>query len=240
MSPKSYGREGRLPVALAALFVMFLTQTVHGQTEAAVQITSVSKAVTKLDCVTLSINGYVTNVDGIGRIPGVTITASYLNDDGVGDIYYYDHVSYLPGPLFPFNPSLNLESHAISDAQGNYYLRIDVCPNSVQWDAAFLVCATKEGYQDQCLSASFDQGTSDAIRIFNPPVVAGPTATPTPSATATATPSSTSAPTASPTPTTSAPPRPTAVHPELDLDGDQIIGPGDLILFLQDWMRPIH
>lgn len=65
------------------------------------------------------------------------------------------------------------------------------------------------------------------------------TNSPTETWTATASYSATSSPTLQSTPTHTLQPIPTAVNSEADLDGDGKIGPGDLLLLLSDWGRPI-
>jgi len=65
------------------------------------------------------------------------------------------------------------------------------------------------------------------------------TNTPTETWTATATYTTTPSPTLQATPTHTLQSIPTAVNSEADLDGDGKIGPGDLLLLLSDWGRPI-
>jgi hypothetical protein len=249
---------------------------------AQVTILSVTKApVEKGDCLDLYVVGFVATIDGGLRVPGVLMTGSFLSEDGVGNFAYYDHTSYAPGP-FPHNPNGGTESHGVTDSQGLFELRFDVCPNNIFWDANFLVCATKDGYQEKCLAAGFDENHDISQRYFNLALVPGPTSTPSPTntngggftstPTATGTPTNTyteteiptptetsvetetptptdtptlsgvSTPTASSTPSPTNTPLsvPTAVHPELDVDGNGVIGPGDLLLLMADWLRPVH
>ncbi|GMV65223.1 MAG: hypothetical protein AMXMBFR75_10240 [Candidatus Hinthialibacteria bacterium] len=192
----------------------------------------------KDDCVDLYVQGYVQTADTFQRIEGVLVTGSYLDDEGVGNILYYDHKSYAPGPL-DFNPNFGTESHAVTGPDGTFTIRIDVCPHGVIWEADFWVCASKDGFTQQCLTADFDQTDDTVDRFFSLAGAAAPTPTPTQTMLPTPTPTETLAPTPTPTITNTPVPGPTAVHPELDVDGDGIIGPGDLLLLIQDWMRPV-
>ncbi|NUN95698.1 MAG: hypothetical protein HUU16_05965 [Candidatus Omnitrophica bacterium] len=195
------------------------------------QVTLASKAAPKGDCVDLYLEGYVSDMGGPGRVQGATVTLNYLDDEGVGNIIYFDQQSYDGGPHF-YNPNGGVESHCITDAQGLIYIRVDVCPNQALWNADFTIKVEKVGYQtkSQVVEFTFDD-TSDTrqINLF-------PLETPTPTEVATATPSPSESPTPTVTPTTVA--LPTAVHPELDVDQDGVIGPGDLLLLIADWMRP--
>ncbi len=182
----------------------------------------------------LYVGGLVTEQDGVTPIAGALVTATYLDDEGIGNIAYYDFTADPPH----YTPNFGTESHCTTGPDGVIHLRIDVDANNVFWDADFNICVTREGYQSQCLSVGFDNSDNEENRFFFlvPDQAGTPTFTPT--LVPTETPTFTTIPTA--TATTIPVGEPTAVHPELDVDGDGRIGPGDLLLLLADWMRPIN
>jgi len=171
----------------------------------------------------LYVGGKVTEQDGVTPISGALVTATYLSDDGIGDITYFD---YVPGGNPPYIYRPGTESHCTTGADGIIHLRIDVDAHEAFWEASFNICVTCEGYQNQCLSVDFDYSDNEENRFFYLAPYVEPTPTPTLSA----------IPTVTPTPGG----KPTAVHPELDVDQNGVIGPGDLLLLLQDWLRPVH
>ena len=194
------------------------------------QITSIPKS----EWYDVYVGGKVTEQDGVTPIAGALVTATYLDDEGIGDIAYYDFIADPPH----YVPNFGTESHCTTGPDGVIHLRIDVDANNVFWDADFNICVTREGYQSQCLSVGFDNSDHEENRFFFlvPNQAGTPTFTPT--LIATETPTFTTIPTA--TPTNIPVGEPTAVHPELDVDGDGRIGAGDLLLLLADWMRPIN
>ncbi len=181
------------------------------------------KVVPKDEWYDLYVGGKVTEQDGVTPISGALVTATYLSDDGIGDIAYFD---YVPGGIPPYIYRPGTESQCTTGPDGVIHLRIDVDAHEAFWEASFNICVTCEGYQNQCLSVDFDYSDDEENRFFYLAPYVEPTPTPTLSAT----------PTVTPTPGG----KPTAVHPELDVDQDGVIGPGDLLLLLQDWLRPVH
>jgi hypothetical protein len=178
----------------------------------------------------LYVGGQVTELDQTTPISGALVTATYKSDDGVGDITYFDHQSY-SGLPFQWLANGGTESHCITANDGFIFIRIDVDADNV-WDAHFNICVSCEGYRDQCLDVDFDQGNTSQNRNF----FLIPNELPTPTFTPTLTPTLIPTPTVTETPSG----KPTAVHPELDVDHDGVIGAGDLLLLLADWMRPVN
>lgn len=91
------------------------------------------------------------------------------------------------------------------------------------------------------VDGSFSVGSGDQPTP-TPTLTSTQSASPTATATETSVPDNT--PTPSPTikqatPTSTPKPVPTALNPEADLDGDGKVGPGDLLLLMNDWGRPI-
>ncbi|MBK7495893.1 MAG: hypothetical protein IPI28_11045 [Candidatus Omnitrophica bacterium] len=193
------------------------------------------------------VQGYVTNKNGYARVPGALIRGTLLNSRDIDFVYYFDHYSYIyPGFSYYIHyPNYTNESRAISDAFGFYQLRFHVCTDDWgDWSANFTLCSEKQGFKNSCIYASFNENDDFDERSFilEAEAVATPTPTPlptttvTPTATVTATP--TLAPTATPTRTPTHSGIPPASHPQLDVDQDGEIGPGDLLLLLNDWKKP--
>jgi hypothetical protein len=184
--------------------------------------------VLKDDWFQVYVEGTVTEQGSNTSIAGALVTATYLSDDGIGGIAYYDFSAIQQA----FLPNFGTESHCTTEADGAIHLRIDVEANDAFWEASFNICVTRDGYQNQCLSVDFDFSDNDESRFFSlvPDVNTTPTSTPTLAPTLSATPTLTETPSGNPT----------AVHPELDVNHNGIIDAGDLLLLLADWMRPVN
>jgi hypothetical protein len=204
-------------------------EPVTGSPIAQTQITVVPKG----DCNDVYVGGLVLEAGSNNPISGALVTATYLDDEGIDDIHYYD---YLPNGTFLYNGGT--ASHCTTGADGTIHLRIDVCNDDFFWEASFNVCVIVEGYKNACLSADFsdDDDSEDRNFFLVPNEIPTPTFTPEPTSTPTLTPSIEATPTLTMTPAG----KPTAVHPELDIDQDGVIGPGDLLYLLQDWLRPVR
>jgi hypothetical protein len=228
-------------IVLAVTFLILVSMTTHagvaGEESASglqikqAQITVVPKG----DCNPVYVGGFVFEEGSNIPIAGALVTATYRDDEGIDDIYYYNNT-----PEGAFFPSSDNASHCTTYADGSIHLRIDVCNDDFFWEASFNVCVTVDGYANACQTADFDDGDDSDDRNFFlvPNASSTPTLTPEP----TSTPTLTATLEATPTPTLTKTPagKPTAVHPELDIDQDGVIGPGDLLYLLQDWLRPVH
>lgn len=194
----------------------------------------------KDDWVNVHVGGQVLKEDKVTPIQGARVTISFRSDDGVDEYVYYDYIyetdSYVLSGMD--------EGHCTTPADGSIRLLVDLRIDEIFWEANFNVCVSCPGYVDQCQTVNFDYEDDDDDRIFYliPDVVptATPTMTPTfsPSATPTATPTETLV--LTPTNTATAVGEPTAVNPQLDVDNNGVIGPGDLILLMEDWLRPVR
>lgn len=199
------------------------------------------------------VQGYVTTQNGYARVPGALIKGTLLNSDEIDFVYYFDHYSYLyPGFSYYIHyPNYTTESRAISDAFGFFQLRFDVCIDDWgDWFANFTLCSEKQGFKNSCINASFNENDDFDERSFilEAEPIATPTPTPTQTSTGTPTPTVTAIPSLTPTATPTLPviptPTPTlsgnppANFPQLDVDQDGEIGPGDLLLLLNDWKKP--
>lgn len=216
-------------VSFTPLAGMAGDEPVSGAQLAQTQITVVPKG----DCNDVYIGGFVLEEGSNIPIAGALVTATYRDDEGIDDIYYYNNT-----PEGAFFPSSDNASHCTTYADGSIHLRIDVCNDDFFWEASFNVCVTVDGYTNACQTADFDdEDDSDDRNFFLVPNASStPTLTPEPTSTPTLTATLEATPTLTMTPAG----KPTAVHPELDIDQDGVIGPGDLLYLLQDWLRPVR
>lgn len=202
---------------------------------------------------TVLVFGIIRDAQTNQRVSGALVTGSLTSEDDVDRVFYYDHYTYGHCPYVHCENSAG-QSRSRSLNDGYYELLFEVCIDdfAYNWEAIFDICAQRNGYLTVCTSADFDPDDDEDERdIRLTPVGALPTATPTPTSTVTATatvtltttPTATStiSPTATVTSTLGEPTeQPTAILPQLDVDGDGVIGPGDLLLLMRDWNRPVQ
>ncbi len=198
----------------------------------------------KYDDVDLYVVGVVTKEDQVTPLAGALVTVTYNDEDGIEHFYFYE---YSPSSD-SYYPNYGLASHSTTAADGQIHIYVKAEPDELFWEAKLNVCVTLDGYQVPCQVADFENDDRTDSRDFRMQAIVSPTPTPTvtetyaPTLTETPTATMTEMPSATMTPTLTETPsgKPTAVHPELDVDHDGVIGAGDLLLLMADWLRPVN
>jgi hypothetical protein len=178
--------------------------------------------------VLLKVEGNIRTSGGTPIVNAV-VTGTENGRDNVNAIQFYNHCGNRAHYLLAEQTSTSTSGS--TDQNGYYELLFSVCAEDDggvlgnEFDADFDICVSAEGFQEQCLIATFDEDDDRETRDFNLDPVAGPTETPT-----------VVGPTETPTPM----PRPTALDPNADVNNDGVIDSKDLLKVLENWYRIVQ